>query len=604
MNYYAKNIETLRRCDPQLAARIESLKLSPDLCAESARNGEPTIKIDGIYLHSPYNPAKEAQEWAALVAEEEPDFPGGAAIPTILGFGLGYHLKALLSHGIKGNVIESNLDLFRIALDSSDLTAVLGNFRLFLGLTPDLLHRRHSAMLSGKILPHPASVRVQPDNLGKLNAYAEALNQVKKGGLKILVVNPIYGGSLPAARHCAESLRQMGHRVITFDSQMFAEGMKLTDSFEFNDCKRRFQGGLAGFLSNGVEMRVRETMPDLVLVLAQAPLLPETLRNIDKMGIPTAFWFVEDYRVLPYWRETAQFYSYFFGIQKDNFAGELEKIGVTNYAYLPTAAAPHVHAPLQLNNLEKKEFGSGLSFVGAGYFNRQLFFKGLVDYPFKIWGSEWPMLFPLAPLIQRQAARIDTATCVKIFNASEINLNLHSSTHQEGVVPDGDFVNPRTFEIASCNAFQLVDRRSLLGELFKEDELETFSDIGELRDKIDHYLKDGPGRNSFAQKARQRVLAEHTYQARMEELLVIMVSSFPWLAERHRNRLENRSSILNELHDHEGLGELVERMPQGQWFSLEDVWRNIETGKNNISRAEKIFIMLGHIETIREALPQ
>lgn len=490
MNYYAKNMEALRSRDPQLAARIDSLKLSPDLCAESARNGEPTIKIDGIYLHSPYNPAKEAQEWAARIAEEEPDFLGGDAMPTILGFGLGYHLKALLSHGIRGNVIESDQNLFRLALEISDLTAVLENFKLFMGLSPDLLHRRHRAVLSCKILPHPASLRIQPEYLGKLNGYAEGLTQVKKGGLKILVVNPIYGGSLPAAQHCAESLRQMGHRVITFESQMFATGMKLTESFEYNDCKRRFQGGLAAFLSNGVEMRVRETMPDLVLALAQAPLLPETLRNIDKMGIPTAFWFVEDYRVLPYWRETAQYYSYVFGIQKDNFAGELKKIGVTNYAYLPTAAAPHIHAPLQLSNLEKKEFGSCLSFVGAGYFNRQLFFKGLVDYPFKIWGSDWPMLFPLAPLIQRQAERIDTETCVKIFNASEINLNLHSSTHQEGVVPDGDFVNPRTFEIASCNAFQLVDRRTLLGELFAEDEMETFSDIGELRNKIDYYQKD------------------------------------------------------------------------------------------------------------------
>jgi spore maturation protein CgeB len=604
MKNYAKNIEALHRCNPELAARMASIDLIPELCAESARNGEPTIKIDGIYLHSPYNPTKEAQEWAARIADEQADLQGKDAMPTILGFGLGYHLKALLAHGIKGNVIEVDLNLFRLALETSDLGAVLENFKLFLGLAPDLLHRRHGTMLAGKILPHPASLRSRPEYLGKLNSYAEALRQAKKGGLKILVVNPIYGGSLPAAQHCTNALRQMGHRVITFDSQLFAEGLKLTESFEFNDCKRRFQGGLAAFLSNGVEMRVRETMPDLVLALAQAPLLPDTLKSIDKMGIPTAFWFVEDYRVLPYWRETAQHYSYTFGIQQDNFAGELKKIGVSNYAYLPTAAAPDIHTPLQLGNPEKKEFGSDLSFVGAGYFNRQLLFKGLVDYPFKIWGSDWPLLLPLAPFIQRQAARIDTATCVKIFNASPINLNLHSSTHQEGVVPDGDFVNPRTFEIAACNAFQLVDRRSLLGELFAEDELETFSDIGELRGKIDHYLNDAQGRNCFAHKARQRVLAEHTYQVRMDELLATMLASFPWLAERHRNRLKNRSSILSELGNHEGLGELMERMPQGQWFSLDDVWRNIETGKNKISRAEKLFIMLGHIETIREALPQ
>jgi spore maturation protein CgeB len=604
MNYYLKNMEILSRRDPRLASMAANVELQPDLVAEFARNGEPTVKTCGIYIHSPYNPTKEASDWANNIAEEMAAGSFTQSNPTILGFGMGYHLQALHLHGIHGNVIEPDLGLFRLALESIDLGEVLENFNIFLGLSPDLLHRRHCSILAGKILAHPASLRINPEYLGKLNSYAESLQQIKKGGLKIMVVNPIYGGSLPAAQHCAEALRQMGHRVITYESQIIASGLKFTESFEYNESKRRFQGGLTALLSNGVEMRARETMPDLIIALAQAPLLPETLINIDKMGIPTAFWFVEDYRVLPYWRETAQYYSYFFGIQKNDFARELGSIGVTNYSYLPTAAAPYIHRPLQLSDKEKKEFGSPLSFVGAGYFNRQVFFRGLTDYDFKIWGSDWPMLFPLAPFIQRNAERIDTETCVRIFNASNINLNLHSSTHQEGVTPDGDFVNPRTFEIASCNAFQLVDRRSLMGELFAEDEMETFSDIVELREKTDHYLRDAIGRKSLAQKAMGRVMAEHTYRVRMEELLAIMVSSFPWLAERHRDRLEKRHLILDELQDHDGLGDLMERMPQGQWFTLEDVWRNIETGKDDISRAEKIFIMLGYVEMMREALPR
>jgi spore maturation protein CgeB len=202
------------------------------------------------------------------------------------------------------------------------------------------------------------------------------------------------------------------------------------------------------------------------------------------------------------------------------------------------------------------------------------------------------------------AARIDTETCVRIFNSSKINLNLHSSTHQEDVVADGDFVNPRTFEIACCGAFQLVDRRNLLAELFADGEMETFSDIAELREKIDYYLKNANDRMVYSEKARKRVLQEHTYRKRMEELVTIMVSSFPHLAEKHQRRLDQRSSVLDDLDSHEGLAELMERLQPGTWFTLEDIYRNISTSGAELSRAEKIFVALSHVETVREAPPQ
>ena len=64
---------------------------------------------------------------------------------------------------------------------------------------------------------------------------------------------------------------------------------------------------------------------------------------------------------------------------------------------------------------------------------------------------------------------------MKIYNASKININLHSSLQTTDLVSRGDFVNPRTFELAAAGAFQLVDERSLLGELFGADELATFT---------------------------------------------------------------------------------------------------------------------------------
>jgi spore maturation protein CgeB len=65
----------------------------------------------------------------------------------------------------------------------------------------------------------------------------------------------------------------------------------------------------------------------------------------------------------------------------------------------------------------------------------------------------------------------------------------------------------------------LVDRRSLLPDLFNEEEIVVFDDLKDAREKIDHFLWDEKGRRQYAEKAHRRVLKEHTYDLRMKELL-------------------------------------------------------------------------------------
>ncbi|WP_298271447.1 DUF3880 domain-containing protein, partial [Geobacter sp.] len=447
MTNFERNIAALRRRDPDLAALVEAAEPGDRIVVEPARQGGVTARVGDICIHSPYNPAREAGEWARQQAER---FAPAEPL-TVVGFGLGHHLAALAAQGFGGTVIEDDPAMIRAAFSHSDLTPTIERFSFMAGVPEDVLRRRHDRLLKGNVAVHPGAARVT-DSLGRLGRYAEGLGLAARGGLRILLVNPIYGGSLPAAHHCARALRALGHEVIPFASEALAPGMEFAKGFRYNQSRRAFNTGLANLLSQAVEIRAREVRPDMVLALAQAPIMPETMQRLEARGIPTAFWFVEDYRVLPYWRESAPASSWFFGIQKENFAAELAKIGVTRYSYLPTCAAPDVHRPLELSKAEREEFGSALSFVGAGYFNRQVFFKGLTDYPFKIWGSDWPLVSPLTPWLQRRGARIDTETCVKIFNASPVNLNLHSSTTCDGVVPDGDFVNPRAFEIAACGA--------------------------------------------------------------------------------------------------------------------------------------------------------
>jgi spore maturation protein CgeB len=592
-----RNIAALRDRNPALAERLEQTAIPAGYGIEEARNGEPTLKVRGLSVHSGYNPAAEAEEWANRVAE---DFPPDSGDITVLGFGLGHHLKALAARGYRGAVIEPDLGILRAAFTALPLTEVIEQFTPIAGLEADIIRRRHGNDLTREVLITPAGLRVAPETFRELATYAGALRKARRGGLKILVVNPIYGGSLPAARHAAQALTQLGHEVEVFGAEAFGDGMAFVESFRFDEHRQDSRRGLASLLSQLVELKVRECSPDLVVALAQAPLMPESLERLKLQGIPVAFWFVEDYRVLTYWQELARHYSYFFCIQKGEFTAELERAGVKHHAYLPTAAEPGIHSPLELTPAEQQELGSDLSFVGAGYYNRQRFFRGLLDYDFKIWGSDWPLVLPLAPFIQRGGARIDTETCVKIFNASAVNLNLHSSTYLEGVDPTGDFVNPRTFELASCEAFQLVDQRQLMGELFEEGELEIFTGLKDLREKIDFFLAHPDQRLAVATKGRQRVLHEHTYLHRMEELLAHVLAAYPEVADEQERRLNERDSLLDTLDRDGSLRILLERVQDGGAFRLSEIFKAVEAGEEKLSRAEKIFLMLKNIDVVRE----
>ena len=357
----------------------------------------------------------------------------------------------------------------------------------------------------------------------------------RKGArVRILVVLPLYGGSLPIGRYCTAALRQLGHLVEVFEAPDFyptytaLQGLKVgTDRLQY------LENSYLQVVSQAVLAKVETFEPDLVLAQAQAPLSIQALKRLKRDGVTTAMWFVEDFRLFTYWKGFAPHYDVFAVIQKEQIFEELQAIGVANALYLPLAAHPEVHKPLELSAAERRKFGSDVSFMGAGYANRRVAFRELIRHDFKLWGTEWEGDSVLEPYVQLAGARVSSEDCVRIFNATRVNINLHSSIQAQELVTGGDFINPRTFEIAACRAFQLVDRRSLMPEAFAADELATFGSIEELQEKIAYYLAQPDEREAIAARGQARVLREHTYAARMQTLLDFIAARLEgWPRER------------------------------------------------------------------------
>jgi spore maturation protein CgeB len=263
--------------------------------------------------------------------------------------------------------------------------------------------------------------------------------------------------------------------------------------------------------------------------------------------------------------------------------------------YVPMAADPLIHRPIDLSAEEREEFGSDLSFVGAGYANRRTLLPKLIGpgWSFKLWGNEWEGADALRGVLQRGGARIDTATCMKVFNASRINLNLHSWSGNS-LDPQADFVNPRTFELAACGAFQLVDYRTLLPELFNGNQIVSFKTVDELPSAIRRWLGEADARTAAAREARRRVLAEHTYVHRMKEILSHIGMSRPDRVGPILNGEREARALAGRCEDIPVLGALMQGFPPDRRVELKDVAGRIraKAPQTPLAREELLVLML------------
>ncbi|MBQ7607416.1 MAG: glycosyltransferase [Desulfovibrionaceae bacterium] len=350
-----------------------------------------------------------------------------------------------------------------------------------------------------------------------------------KQNLRVLLVLPMYGGSLPIGRFCAQALESIGAGVRVFEAPVFYPtftGLRSLDLApeHITSLERSF----LQVVGQAIFAHVQTYEPHLVLAMAQAPLSKQILNRLQRLGIRTAMWFVEDYALFTYWKYYAPLYDVFCVIQKEPFLTELAAIGQKHALYLPLAADPGIHKKVSLSPQEKQYYGADIGFLGAGYPNRRLAFRPLAGKNFKIWGSDWDNEQILAKNIQKNGQRIELEESIKIYQATTVNLNLHSSVHVDTLISHGDFVNPRTFELACMGAFQLVDTRSLMPELFAQDTIASFDTMEEFYEKIEFFLHHPEERASFCAKAQATVIQKHTYAHRMKTLLAAIEKDLGW----------------------------------------------------------------------------
>jgi len=106
------------------------------------------------------------------------------------------------------------------------------------------------------------------------------------------------------------------------------------------------------------------------------------------------------------------------------------------------------------------------------------------------------------------------------YNVSKINFNITSTQMRNAV-------NQRVFDVPASGGFLLTDYKKQLEALMKVgEEVVCYRDSEEIPELIKFYLKHDTLREKIAQKGRKRVLKEHTYMHRLQELCSYMKRHF------------------------------------------------------------------------------
>ena len=96
---------------------------------------------------------------------------------------------------------------------------------------------------------------------------------------------------------------------------------------------------------------------------------------------------------------------------------------------------------------------------------------------------------------------------------SKVNMNI---TVDQGVTS----LNMRVFDCMACGSFLLSVHKADFEELFDyENEVVTYRRASEVPELVRYYLDHEEERKEISKRARRRVLAEHSYQNRVEFVL-------------------------------------------------------------------------------------
>jgi spore maturation protein CgeB len=554
------NLMALALRSPELCQWIQTLPDKEALQLQVTASGHPNVVIKELLLHSPIDPAKEAEE-------EVRKLRFGYHQPTLcLGVGLGYYVEALLKRSNPCQPVaayERNPWLLVLTLMRSDFRRDILAGRLKFLSSADILRSRREDRQGFFLWPHPV--------LGPIYEWEKALftrQEATAGSYERALV--IAGGLFVV--DVSDALQEKGLEVHSWNPPTGDQQHIVKDILSYD--------------------------PHLIVSVNYRHGLSEISSSL---GIPLLVWEIDPSieRLAP--QPTGNPYTYIYTYRKSNVS-RFREAGFKHVEYLPLATNPRRRFPMDLTHGEIEQYGADVSFAGSSMADqaevlRQLFarmterrgFSANPSSPIRDYARLWDLalqkqkqnpdryvveevfkehlpqgswvtgdgehrLVDLAACTaettasQRRAQALSTLSqlgdgarvrvwgdggwrrflpetihysgpvghfheLTAVYNASRVNLDINR-------IYQRDIVTMRVFDVLACRGFLLADHSNDLEELFDlNSELIAYRSLAEIPSLVKHFLCHPNECQQIAMAGHQRVLKEHTIQLRIERML-------------------------------------------------------------------------------------
>ncbi|MEW6263523.1 MAG: glycosyltransferase [Thermodesulfobacteriota bacterium] len=582
--WFDQNLKLLEKHHPHLLG-LDLLRTNPRLQTLKTRSGALTLLYDDgvrqLSLHSRIDPDREAEELAAASNLGSAEML--VVMGLGLAFHVRTALERL-QPGAPVLIVEAEADVFTTALGEIDLAGLLDrpDLELWVGLPREEALKRltrwqikHS-LLKSEVLRHPPSIRLNPEYYSWLEERI-APNRTdrlrrelicprfKTSRLRVLLLDADYF----LTREIKKAVNALGHSI---------QALTLTErNFGSDDFIRRLLREIASFRPdfvlavNHLGFDEKGVLTDLLTSLkmpfaswfVDSPVLILDRNSNNRSNHLSLFvWdadYVSELKTLGYER------VYFLPLATDEnvfrpAGGRLKPVGenVHDVGFVgdsmvrpvETAWAELEFSPEQRSRVDA---AAGLFLESAdktpvqalrqtGLLGRngddrsparrlrleklvtwratQMYRLGLVkalaSYKPVVAGDEgWLGLLDRERFFLRPGLDY-YAELSSFYNSCRINLNATSLQMKGGL-------NQRVFDVPASGAFLLTDRREQLNGLFEVGrEVICYQGAAELVELAAFYLKRESERRRVIEKARTRILSEHTYRHRLSRLMDAM----------------------------------------------------------------------------------
>lgn len=283
--------------------------------------------------------------------------------------------------------------------------------------------------------------------------------------------------------------------------------------------------------------KIKTEAPDAILFLngyAIDQLFPSVFKLIKKLGTNLIAWHADDPYYIDIQKELTESFDYIFTVDKSTVT--FWKQFTKNSYYLPFACSKGVVDTLA-TGFEMERYKCDICFVGAPFKGSER--VGVIDrnaeflnqYDTRIFGATkidtWRNTLKNYDVLKDKIYDffLDPSEANKYYYSTKINLNIHkqhfghiwdrNSRQIRAISP-----NEKFFFIGGLGGFQVVDNsRDDLPNMFPEELVVSYDSDESFRNIIRDYLKNEEERTYKASKLQKIILAEHTYDKRIEFIL-------------------------------------------------------------------------------------